>query len=141
MLPVLALALAADPSPAVSPSPVVSEATAPRYRIAAGKGTATLLLNATTGSPEASLGLLTLDAGAEVAPHVHAESVEILYLEAGSVEVVVAGLTLTARAGDAVRIPAGVEHSARVTTTMRALQVYVAAGPEQRFTAGERVNP
>ncbi len=131
MLLLLPLALAADP--------VVHGDTAPAYRILAAKGTAELLLNATTGSPEAALDLLTLDDGAEATPHVHADSVEILYILEGRVEMVIGGVPWVAQKGDAVRIEKGVEHSARVIGSLKAVQVYVVAGPEQRFTAGERV--
>ncbi len=131
MLLLLPLALAADP--------VVDGDTAPAYKILAGKGTAELLLNASTGSPEAALGLLTLADGAEVAPHVHADSVEILYVLEGRAEMVIGGVKWVAEKGDAVRIEKGAEHSAKVVGSLEAVQVYVAAGPEQRFTAGERV--
>ncbi|MBM4391135.1 MAG: cupin domain-containing protein [Deltaproteobacteria bacterium] len=131
MLLHVALALSADP--------VIHGDTAPAYKILAGTGTAELLLNATNGSPEASLGTLSLADGAEVAPHVHADSVEILYVVEGRAEMVIGGQPWVAEKGDAVRIEKGVEHSARVTGSLRAVQVYVVAGPEQRFTAGERI--
>lgn len=131
MLLLLPLALAADP--------VVDGDTAPAYKILANKGSAELLLNASTGSPEAALDLLTLQDGAEAAPHVHADSVEILYILEGRVEMLIGGKPWVAEKGDAVRIEKGVEHSAKVVGSLKAVQVYVVAGPEQRFTTGERI--
>jgi quercetin dioxygenase-like cupin family protein len=118
--------------------PVVDGDTAPAWRIAANKGVATLLFNASNGSPEAALDLLTFEDGATVPAHKHEGSVEILYVLEGRVEMVVGGEAVVAEKGDAVRIPAGVEHSARVVGSLSAVQVYVGAGPEQRFTQGER---
>ncbi|MEW5854857.1 MAG: cupin domain-containing protein [Myxococcota bacterium] len=123
---------------------VVSSSTAPMHGILNGKGSATLLHNASTGSKEASLSVLVLQGGAEVPEHVHETSVELLYVEEGRVEMVVGGKAVSASAGDAIRIPAGVKHSARVppgNSAARAVQVYVGPGPEQRFTAGPRLNP
>jgi quercetin dioxygenase-like cupin family protein len=142
MLPFL-LAMAFADSPPVPPAApaglVVKGDAAPGYRILGGKGAATLLLNATNGAPEAALDLLELQDGAVVPAHVHADSIEILYVLEGRAEFVVAGVPLVAEKGDAVRIEEGAEHSARVVGSFRAVQVYVAAGPEQRFTAGERI--
>lgn len=115
---------------------------APVHLIAEGKGTARLLLTPATGATAASLTQLTLAPGAEVPEHVHEDSVEILYIEEGSAEFTVDGKALKARRGDAVYIPAGSKHSARVTgrlQPLRAIQVYVGPGPEQRFTKGPRV--
>lgn len=134
MLPLcLAAALAAEPAPAV-----VTGADAPTYAIANGAGTAALLLNASQGAP-AALSHLVLAAGAEVPPHRHDDSVEMLYVETGQVSMIVGGQTLRAGPGDAIFIPAGVEHSAKVLgkiQPLQAVQIYVGPGPEQRFTAG-----
>jgi quercetin dioxygenase-like cupin family protein len=119
--------------------PVTDGDTAPSYRIAAGKGTATLLLGPANGTPEAALDVLTFEDGAAVPPHVHDASAELLYVLEGRVEMVIGGQVVVAEKGDAIRIPAGVEHSARAVGTLRAVQVYVGPGPEQRFTAGEKV--
>lgn len=130
MLLLLSLALAAD---------VVDGDTAPTWRILGGQGTATLLLNPSTGSPEAALDLLVLEAGAAVPTHTHPGSAELLYLVEGSVRVTIAGRVSTAGPGDAVYIPPDVEHSAVAETRVRAVQAYVGPGPEQRFTQSERV--
>lgn len=135
---VLAAALPATAADAPTARVVVPRESAPTYPILGGKGEATLLLNADTGSKEAALSVLTLAPGAEVPEHVHEGSTELLYIEAGACELTVGGVKLQAGPGSAVRIAAGVKHSARVTSavqSLRAVQVYVGSGPEQRFRA------
>ncbi|MDY7230105.1 cupin domain-containing protein [Hyalangium rubrum] len=120
----------------------VSTREAPRHLIAEGKGSATLLLNASTGASAASVTLLELGPGAAVPEHTHEASAEILYIEDGAAEMAVDGQKLKVERGDAVYIPAGAKHSARVVSEgpMRAVQVYAGPGPEQRFTQGPRVD-
>ena len=123
---------------------VVRGAEAPAFRISQGKGTARLLVNAETGASAASLGVLVLQAGAGVPEHTHETSVEMLYVEEGSAEMTVEGQVLPVRAGDAVYIPAGTRHAARIpegSPDFRAVQVYVGPGPEQRFRQGEPLPP
>jgi putative monooxygenase len=101
-----------------------------------------LLLGAAEGA-NAAVSHLTLAPGAEVPAHVHEGSSELLYIESGTVEMSIGGKSFSARAGDAVFIPAGLQHSARVTSrfeSVRAVQIYVGPGPEQRFTRGEKHN-
>ena len=135
---------AGGPAPVVAPSAgpaqatVVHTAQAPQHVIADGKGTATMLL----GVPEASMTLLTFLPGAAVPEHTHADSGEFLSLLEGTMEVTVQGKTTVVTAGDAIHIPAGAVHSARVVGRFeqaRAVQVYVGPGPEQRFTKGEKL--
>lgn len=136
---------AGGPAPAkapVAPAPaaatVVHTAQAPQHVIADGKGTATLLL----GVPEGSMTLLTFLPGAAVPEHVHAQSGEFLYLLEGSMEVTIQGKTTVVTAGDAIHIPAGAVHSARVLGRFdqaRAVQMYVGPGPEERFRNGEKL--
>ncbi|MCP3140054.1 cupin domain-containing protein [Pyxidicoccus xibeiensis] len=117
---------------------------APRHIIAGGKGRATLLLNPSTGATAASMTLLELQPGGEVPEHVHATSAELLYIEDGAADMVVSGQKLRVAKGDAVYIPAGEKHSARVVSqdvAFRAVQVYAGPGPEARFTQGPRENP
>jgi putative monooxygenase len=121
---------------------VVSSVDAPAYLLPGGQGTARLLVNAETGASAASLGILELRAGAGVPEHLHAHSVEMLYVEEGHVEMAIEGRALSVRPGDAVYIPAGVRHTARVPEDVprfRAVQIYVGPGPEQRFRQGEPV--
>jgi quercetin dioxygenase-like cupin family protein len=122
---------------------VVPTAEAPRHIIAGGKGRATLLLNPTTGATAASVTLLELQPGAEVPEHTHETSAEILYIEEGAAEMTVSGETLRVGKGDAVYIPAGAKHAARVVSkdaALKAVQVYAGPGPEMRFTQGPREN-
>lgn len=83
--------------------------------------------------PHASLGLLRFEAGAHVPPHNHPDSDEMLYLESGTGVMLVDGQELPVRAGDAIRIPAGTEHSFTAGSPGQAVQVYTPPGPEQRF--------
>ncbi len=121
---------------------VVSAERAPKFLILNDQGMAELLVNAGTGAHDISLSILTLAPGAQVAEHVHETSSETLYLERGEVEMTIAGKLTRAKAGDAVYIPKGTKHSARVvgtTESVRAVQVYVGPGPEQRFSQGKAV--
>jgi putative monooxygenase len=140
VLTVAVLSQASEPSAA--PRYRVSTREAPRHLLPDGKSAATLLLNASTGATAASMTLLELAKGAGVPEHVHETSAEMLYIEEGAVEMTVNGQKLKAERGDAVYIPAGAKHSARVVSEgpMRAVQVYAGPGPEQRFTQGPRVD-
>ncbi len=131
-------------APTVPVRHVVGTEEAPTFRIAKGRGSATLLLNEDTGARAASLGVLELQGGVAIPEHIHADSVEILYVEEGGAEMTVEGQALSVGPGDAIYIPAGQRHSARVTEDtprFRAVQVYVGPGPEQRFRQGEPVKP
>jgi quercetin dioxygenase-like cupin family protein len=133
----------AKPDAPAKPRYRVSTAEAPRHAIAEGKGAATLLLNPSTGATAASLTLLEFQPGTTMPEHTHATSVEILYIEEGAAEMTVDGQTLRVGKGDAVYIPAGAKHSAKVVsegTPMRAVQVYAGPGPELRFTQGPRLD-
>lgn len=143
--PTAAAARPAAPAPAAGPVRYrVPTSEAPRHIIAGGKGRATLLLNPSTGATAASMTLLELQPGSEVPEHVHDTSAEILYIEEGAAEMTVSGEKLRVGRGDAVYIPAGVKHSAKVVSpdvALRAVQVYAGPGPEQRFTQGPWENP
>ncbi|ADO71002.1 cupin domain-containing protein [Stigmatella aurantiaca] len=136
------LAMGCARAPTVPVRYVVGSAEAPSFRLPGGKGTALLLVNAETGASAASLGVLELQAGAGVPEHVHEHSVEMLYVEEGGAEMSIEGREMSVRPGDAVYIPAGVRHLARVpegVSRFRAVQIYVGPGPEQRFRQGEPV--
>ena len=66
----------------------------------------------------------------------HDASDELLYVVSGRVEVTIGGRALTAGPGDAILVPQGVEHSAKVLERAKLVQVYVGPGPEERFRAG-----
>jgi mannose-6-phosphate isomerase-like protein (cupin superfamily) len=112
------------------------------YSIANGRGTASLMLDASTGATAASLTLVALRPGTEVAEHVHEQSAELLYIQDGVADLRIAGQKLRVGRGDAVYIPAGAKHSVEVVSevALRAVQVYAGPGPEQRFTEGPRVD-
>jgi quercetin dioxygenase-like cupin family protein len=130
--------------PTVPVRHVVASAEAPAFRISQGKGTATLLVNEETGARAASMGILELQGGAGVPEHIHENSVEMLYVEEGGAEMTIEGQVMPVKQGDAVYIPAGTRHAARIPEgagRFRAVQVYVGPGPEQRFRKGEPVKP
>lgn len=116
-------------------APVRRLADVPAHPIAAGKGSAQILFGASSGSPDAALTLLVLQPGAEVPEHVHESSAELLHVLEGEAAMTLDGAPLSVKAGEAVRIPKGARHTARVVgdKPLRALQVYAPAGPEQRF--------
>ena len=137
-LTIAALAYAEKPI-----SYLVSRDKAPTYEIGKGSGLATLFLNNSTGASDLAMSVLELKPGALVPLHRHLESSESIYLLEGVIEMTIAGKTYRASAGDAVYIPKGVEHSASVPKegqSVKALQVYIGPGPEQRFTKGRLVN-
>jgi quercetin dioxygenase-like cupin family protein len=111
----------------------------PTHVIADGKGAATLLLGPPDGSSRVALDHLELAAGAQVPSHAHAESDELLYVLSGKVNVSIGAGRWTLLEGNAVLIPAGVEHSAEVAQSARLLQIYAGPGPEERFRAAAPV--
>lgn len=112
------------------------------YLIAGDKGKVTLLLNKTNGSDPAAVSYLALGPTAEVPIHLHENSSEYLYVTQGEVMMTIGDQSFTAKAGDAIYIPAGAKHSARVGAVgmFEAVQIYVGPGPEQRFTLGKKYN-
>ncbi len=131
-LPLL-LSLLAMPGAAQTFRRAVSEVAA--HPIAGGKGTASILFDATNGSPEAALTLLVLQPGAAVPEHVHETSAELLYVLEGEAEMTLGGEAFRLVPNTAVRIPANAKQAAKAVSDrpFRALQVYAPAGPEQRF--------
>ena len=122
---------------------VVKGSEAPIHSIAGGKVLAQLFFNESNHSNLGALSVLTLQPGAAVPVHDHSTSAEILYILEGTMEMVVEGQTISASAGDAVHIPCTVQHSAKVVSDIpvKAVQIYVAPGPEQRFAKGPIVKP
>ncbi len=132
-------AFATDAS--VSGARVVSSAKAPRHALGKDGSEAQLFLNPSVGAAELALTVLYLKPGASVPPHRHPKSAEAIYIQSGRVQMVIEGRRLTAEAGDVVYIPAGEQHSAKVLPgqALKAIQVYVGPGPEQRFRKGTQL--
>jgi len=84
-------------------------------------------------SKDLALEVLSLDAGAAVPEHSHANETELLYVMAGTATMVIDGVTLPITPTTVVQIPKGIAHQATVTDALRAIQVYTPGGPEQRF--------
>jgi quercetin dioxygenase-like cupin family protein len=104
---------------------------------AGGKVKTRILFDAeTTGVPSASLSLIEIEAGTEIARHEHAESAEILYILSGRGELTIGSEKIPLGSDQAVHLPQNQPHSARLTEKTVALQVYAPAGPEQRFKQG-----
>ncbi|MEC9464372.1 MAG: cupin domain-containing protein [Myxococcota bacterium] len=139
---VLGLMLPCGLSSAAKHPIVVKKDAAPIHAIGGGTGQAKLFFNATNGSERTALSVLTLSYGMKVPTHHHGDSDELIYVLSGVMEMTVAGTAYTVRAGDAIRIPAGVEHTAAVASKdepVRAVQIYAVPGPEQRFAKGPLV--
>ena len=94
-----------------------------------------LLDQASVGTTDAAMSLLVAHPGAGAPEHTH-EGAELLYVLEGRAEMTFGGEPASAGPGDAVHIPAGVRHTFSVpadSPPLRAVQVYVPGGPEQRF--------
>jgi mannose-6-phosphate isomerase-like protein (cupin superfamily) len=81
-----------------------------------------------------TLGDVTLNPGQSNPLHVHGNSDEVIYVLSGMCEQRVGTETVILKPGDALRIPAGVPHTAKVLgkTPMRAVVVYNTG--ERQFT-------
>lgn len=90
---------------------------------------------ATLGDHQLSASVLTLQAGASVAEHVHVKETELLYVLEGSGTMTVKGIAQAIGPTSVIQIPANTKHAVTATTTVRAVQIYTPAGPEQRFKA------
>jgi quercetin dioxygenase-like cupin family protein len=91
--------------------------------------------------PAAYLGRGTFLPGAELPPHRHDDSEELIYVISGRGTMMLGGYRLPVEPGTAFRIPAGIEHSFKVDgdQPVEVVQVYTPAGPEQRFKGWEAV--
>jgi quercetin dioxygenase-like cupin family protein len=78
-------------------------------------GTLRWLVNAKLDpGSEVTLGVTELNAGKTNPLHVHTNSDEVIYVLSGSCEQRVGKETVILKAGDALRVPAGVPHQAKV---------------------------
>ena len=148
--PLWLLASAQSPGPPATPEVTPAPAkdwvqyraearSSPTFRSPDGKATMALLLVA--DPPAAYLGRGTFLPGAELPPHRHDASEELIYVISGRGTMTLGGYRLPVEAGTAFRIPAGIEHSFKVNgdQPVEVVQVYSPAGPEQRFKGWEAV--
>ena len=90
-------------------------------------------------SERAYAGRLSLDAGAEVKPHQHEGSVEIVVMKAGRGTFTLDGKSREVGPGDTVVVPKGAVHGfVAGKEPVKAVQFYVPPGPEQRFKPKEK---
>ncbi|MCS6915024.1 MAG: cupin domain-containing protein [Myxococcales bacterium] len=106
-----------------------------------GQGSVRILIDEVTTGRKASatplalsLEELSAETGAQVPLHTHERSDELIYVISGQ-GLMTAGTArdLAVGAGDVVRLPRGLPHALRVVSTLRIVQSYAPAGPEQRF--------
>lgn len=85
-----------------------------------------------TGAESFSAGVVVLEPGKGHERHTHPDSEEVLYVLSGEGVQTVADEEREVAAGDAIYIPAGVEHSTRNTSwePLRFLAMYGPPGPE-----------
>ncbi len=108
--------LPATGAPRVGPATIYTDAVAPRDRALAGS-------------------VLTLPAHTSIAEHVHANETELLYVLEGSGTLTVNGVALPVTPTSVVQIPKNTRHAFAAQTSVRAVQIYTPAGPEQQFKA------
>lgn len=134
---VRALILALPTPPKVLATTVRSEQEASRYKLGAQGEVVLMLDKALTGTDAFSQQRLTFQPGATVSAHKHPGSAELLYAISGEAEITIEGETKRLKPGEAIAIPAGAQHAAKVVSREphQLIQFYVPGGPEQRFRA------
>lgn len=108
---------------------------------------AILLDKAMTGRTRASMQFLVAKPGMVIPIHRHPRSAELLYILQGGGRMMIEDAKgtphfYTVTPGMAIWIPCGWRHSLSLKKTageLKALQVYVPGGPEQRFRKGRRL--
>lgn len=90
-------------------------------------------------APFAYAGELSLDANAEVKPHQHDGSDELVVIQSGAGTFTLAGQARKVAKGDAVYIPKGTAHGfVAGPQPVKVIQFYTPAGPEERFRAPKK---
>lgn len=84
------------------------------------------------------LGLLEAAAGQRMEAHVHKGEAELVYILSGKATITFQGVSAPVRQGQALYLPARARHSMHVQQTLKVVQVYAPAGPEQRFFKATR---
>jgi quercetin dioxygenase-like cupin family protein len=133
---VRAVILAFPTPPGVSATAVRSVNDLTKYRILGGQGEVTLVLDKSVVATDAfSQQHLTLQPGAAVPSHQHTGSAELIYVVSGKTEATVEGATRALGPSEALWIPAGAQHAAKVVgkEPLVVVQFYVPGGPEQRY--------
>lgn len=133
---VRAVILALPTPPNVTANTIRNEAGVAHARILGGQGEVALVLEkGALGTDAFSQSKLTLQPGATVPLHNHPGSVELIYVVSGKSEVTIDGTSKALGPGEAIAIPAGAQHTAKVvgTEVLQLIQFYVPGGPEQRF--------
>ncbi len=92
-------------------------------------------------SQDLHIGELRMKKGAYVKRHKHDTSKEVLIVLEGSGILTIQGKEVHVDAPAVLEIPKQTEHDFRVTseTRVRAIQIYLPAGPEHRFTLWKKV--
>ncbi len=142
LLTALALPLLLGQAPAMSAGQIQALAQSPSFRSPDGLALIHLLLEPSEPG-SAYLGRGTFLPGAEAPVHLHPESEEIVYVLSGEGTMLLGDREVVVQKDMAIRIPAGVAHSFRVTgeKPLEVVQVYSPAGPEQRFKDWKQVSP
>ncbi len=90
-------------------------------------------------SERAYAGRLTLNAGAEVKPHQHDASVEIVVMQSGRGTFTLDGVVREVGPGETVVVPRGATHGFIAgKEPVKVVQFYVPPGPEERFRPKEK---
>ncbi len=101
---------------------------------AGGKLRVQIFFDAAAGARFGAFSLLDGDADLSVPEHVHATSVESLYVLSGDGRMILGEERTPLEAGSVVYVPADTNHGyEHGTEPLRVLQVYAPPGPEQRF--------
>jgi len=74
-----------------------------------------------------------LPAGLVIKEHAHVKETEVLYILDGEGTMTLGGVELAIGPTSVVQIPPNTKHAFTAKRTVRALQIYTPAGPEQRF--------
>jgi len=131
----------APPAPAGAKFTVASAAGADTLPVFAGKGKIKPLIEpAKTGNKALYVGILEAEPGAEVPRNTHPGSAEILYVvSGGGGELTVGSEKIAFGAEEALHIPDGQPHAAKLTGPEKTImvQVFAPAGPEERYRAAQ----
>lgn len=79
------------------------------------------------------LGLVDAPAGSAVPLNTHRDAAELIFILAGGGQAACGEVSTAVGSGDALYLPQGVPHRMTINRRIRALQLYLPAGPEQRF--------